>query len=115
MQGIELSGRDWKDFCDSKEVWAEGTHWDDTLFFVDGVKTEDDASDVADEAVVRVECGYLVDPVAGAPDDLVDCIEWWMAKRNTVSLVVQASAGALDAIRAAVEALGGKVIGGLPK
>ena len=115
MQSIELSGRDWKDFSTSKEVWSEETHWDDTLLFVDGEKVEDDASDVADEAIVRVESGYLVDPVAGAPEDLVDCIEWWLARQNTVSLVVRVGAGSVEAVRAAVEALGGTVTGGVPK
>lgn len=115
MQGIELSGRDWKDFCESKDIWAEETHWDDTLFFVDGIKVEGDTSEVADEAIVRIECGYLIDPVAGAPEDLVDCIEWWRSKQNTVSLVVRVGAASVDAVRAAVEALGGTVAGGMRK
>jgi hypothetical protein len=60
VQGVELSGRDWKAFSESKDIWAEETHWDDTLIFVDNAQVDDDASDVADDAVVRVECGYLV-------------------------------------------------------
>lgn len=112
--GVELSGADWKAFSSSPEVFAEDTSWDDTLIFVDGVQIDDDASDVADSAVVRVECGYIERPVDGAPDDLVDCIQWWLARRDTVAVVVRANKSRLEELRAAAQALGATVVGGQP-
>lgn len=107
--GVELSGADWKAFCSSPEAFAEDTSWDNTLIFVDGAQTEDDASDVADNAVVRVEGGYIERPVPGAPEDLVDCIEWWLGRRDSIAVVVRVSKSRLEELRAAAEALGATV------
>jgi len=112
VSGVQLSGRDWKVFSQCKSVWAEHTHWDDTLIFVDGGHVEDEAADAADDAVIRVETGFLLDPVEGAPEDLVDCIEWWLAKQSTVRMVVEVPKGEEHAMMAAVLAAGGRVIAG---
>jgi len=110
--GVVMSGADWKEFCNSGEVFAEDTSWDDTLIFVDGAKVEDDAGGVSDAAVVRVECGYIDRPAAGAPEDLVDCIRWWLARRNTVAVLVRINRGRLEELMAAAAALDATVVVG---
>ena len=106
---ITMSGSEFKRFYTEPLIWSDRTSWDDTLINVDGVSEENlegELGNVADDAVVKIETGYLVSPPAGVPEDLIDAIEWWRAKQSTTEVMFRVPNERIDAVRQALAALG---------
>ncbi len=106
-----VAGAELKRFLADPLVWADGTHWDDTLILVDGCNAEKegiDLEEIADAASVVVECGYLIDPPPGVPDDLIEAITWWRSKQATVCYFVTVPRDGADEFERQLGAMGAK-------
>lgn len=109
-KSVKLSGADWKRFYNDPAVWGDETHWDDGFIKVDGKHFEDiNGTNVADSAEVEVLSGYILEGLPGVPDDLIECIEWWLKRQTHQTLVAEVPKDKIGAATAALRALGVEV------
>lgn len=110
---FEVSGADFKSFLEDGSVWHKQTYWDDTRIGVDGSFSEEeqDYSKIGDSAVVRIESGFLMNAPAGVPQDLMECVKWWLARRESVRLVITVPVAVRDMAIEALKGLGVTVHG----
>lgn len=104
---IRLTGSEWKRFYADPAVWPSDAYWEDALVSVDGVVDESASLDeVADTAVICVDGGDIIDGEGGVPSDLEDAITWWRAKQTTSHFQISLPNDQIDAMVAALAALG---------
>lgn len=110
---IEVSGADFKAFLNDGAIWHQQTYWDDTRIGISGSfdNEELDYAGIADDAVVRIESGFLEAAPSGVPQDLIECMRWWLSRQQSVKLVVTVPLGAKERVIALLNDLGA-VVGG---
>jgi hypothetical protein len=110
---IDIVGADFKAFLKDAAVWQTATYWDDTRIGLDGVFAEDDPdfSAIPDDTVVRVESGFITNAPVGVPEDLIDCLRWWLGRQQSVRLVITFPKAVQAQVVAALSSLG-VVVGG---
>lgn len=108
----KTTGAQFKRFYDDPNWWAaDGSVWhEDADILVDGtaVGADFDPSQVPDSAVISIS-GGAVFGVEGEPS-LEAFFKRWLRKQETVVLVVEVTTSTADAVRAAIQAAGGKVL-----
>lgn len=115
---ITVSGALIKQFYADPVFWPETRYQDDTLIFINGVNVDESGLDpvtAPDDAVVRLEYGYVIDNDVegfGSKDLLAYFESWRQAQAPTapVRLVVECPAAALDAVKTALAAAGATVL-----
>lgn len=55
---------------------------------------------------MRVECGYLVNQPEGVPADLIDCLQWWLAARTEMTMVISFPPSLHERVKACLGDLG---------
>lgn len=105
---ITVSGAQFKAFYADPHFWPEDgeTFHDDVLFEIDGERTADmDTDKLSDTAKVSVVYGG---GVMGLGNDmgLDEYLEKWLKTQTTTLLSVEVPNEKLDAVKAALEALG---------
>lgn len=112
------TGVEFKRFYLDSKYWPEnsGIFYDDVLIVVDGhaLPSEKDPRDIADNALVDIQCGWVEDIPAGVADGvtgmtLSDYFLHWEKLQTTATLVVECPREHLARVVLAVKAAGGSV------
>jgi len=108
----KTTGAEFKRFYSDKAIWGEspGAIWhDDDVVTVNGVVQEDLADEnFPDGAAVTISDG-VVYGVAGEPS-FETFFKRWKRAQTTASFPVECDISKLDAVKAAIQAAGGKVL-----
>lgn len=85
-------------------------HWDDYMMLIDGVEVEDyDTDALADTAVIEIYGGVVF--IGSKEMSPKAHFNRWDKAQTTASVVVEIDKERLEELKAAVKAIGGKVVG----
>lgn len=111
---IKTTGAEWRAFMADDDYWPIGTWYEEETVFIDGDEAPADfdpslEEDLPGEVAVRVEGGvvYLRDGEQATSLDAF--FRKWRKAQSTARFIVECPKDKLDAVKAAVEAAGGKV------
>jgi len=106
----KTTGAEFKRYYTDPVAWPEGWWHDDTYITVDGVDySENDLTTMPDEAVVKIESGYVVCGDSGDTMSMDAHFRKWRKAQNTTVLMVTVDNDKLEAVKEAIKAAGGKV------
>lgn len=110
---VHTTGADFKRFYRDPQFWPAdngGTYHDDVLLHVNGEPLPDDVDPgkVADDAKVSIVYGGVVYG-AGNGVGLDAYFQRWLQQQTMVSFLVECDAAKVEAVKAAIQAAGGKV------
>jgi hypothetical protein len=111
---VHTLGVIWKQFYADPVAWPKGAYHDDIEVLVDGVNDEDcDLGKVADDARLEIKSGYVMfeNRADGIDCDLVLYFKIWLSKKTNATIAFEVPKDKLEAVKEAVLALGGKVLG----
>lgn len=105
------TGAEFKRFYADPLAWPEDRYHDDTVIRVNGEVAENgvDVHTMADDAVVLIEHGYVLDADGREVGPLPEHFANWRKTQRTTQLVVECPLEKVEAVRAAVLAAGGVV------
>lgn len=110
---VKISGLQFKAFMNDAAVWPDGMMYDDEVISVDGVTLDKtlDPEEVADTAKVVVTGGYMENlDTMEEHGDFEACIKRWLKVQRTIVLMVEVDRDKEVDTRAAIKALGHRVI-----
>lgn len=95
---------------ESETFWPEGSHVDEDVYIVDGIKVSDDfdSTKLDDGASVEVLSGYIV-LESGDTKDLVPQIRKWIKAQNTERVFIEFPKEKRADVAAALAAVGVKL------
>ncbi|MEI9553692.1 hypothetical protein [Enterobacter hormaechei] len=107
---MKVQGALWKQFYNDEEYW-KGHYHDDVLITFDGVEQED-YDNPADDAVVKVESGYVYKTDDDFPSSrhdlsLATFFRRWKKIQTTEVIVVTVDKDYADAVREEIDRLDG--------
>ena len=108
---VKMTGAEWNRFYADAKSWPDGAWHEDEELTVDGKEPPEDLdySAVPDAAIMTVSGGVVyLDGVEELPS-LEAYFKRWRKRQTTTVLVVEVPNKAVDAVRAAISAAGGKV------
>ncbi len=107
---MKVQGALWKQFYNDEDYW-KGHYHDDTLITFNGVEQED-YDDPADDAVVKVESGYVYKDgddfhTTAREVTLVSFYRQWYKKQSTTVIVVTVDKDYEQSVREEIDRLDG--------
>ena len=108
---VKTTGAEFKRFYNDNSWWTQDMWHEDEEMTINGASRDDDVELIAipDEAIVTISGGVVL----GLPDDEQPTFEAyfkrWRKKQSRMSIVVECDKDAVEAVRAAVKAAGGRV------
>lgn len=109
---IKTTGAEFWRFYNDDKFWPAGAWHDDTVMTVNGEVVDDYTREtIPDNAQVVVDGGVIfLDEDGDRYVNFDNHFRKWRKAQDTVSIVVECSTAAADAVKAAIKAAGGKVI-----
>ncbi|WP_137917223.1 hypothetical protein [Hydrogenophaga sp. 2FB] len=115
---VTCTGTEFAKFYSDPKYWISGstddsTWHDDAVVYVNGVQDDDiDLANVKPEDILKIEGGVVFGPVVGgAEPSLETYFKRWRKEQSTAVLMAEVPKDLVDAVKAAIIAAGGKVIG----
>lgn len=114
---VTTSGAEFKRFYRDPAYWPEdgGDTWhEDVVFSVDGKQISDEynMSDVPDAAKVSIDGGLVFSPKFNNNEPSFETyFKRWRKAQTTQILMIEADQKNIEAIKAAIKAAGGKIVG----
>ena len=108
---VKVTGAEWNRFYADAQAWPEGAWHEDEELTVDGEEPPEDfdLAAVPDASMIAVSGGVVyLDGVEELPS-LEAHFKRWRKRQTTTVLVVEVPNKAVDSVRAAISAAGGKV------
>lgn len=110
---MQVNGATFKIFYNDPEVWKEGYYHDDGQILIDGkcsMEHEIDPAACSDGAVVEFTSISIFNEDGDHIEDMSDAFDRWMSKQTSATALFSCPKECLDAVKAAIEAAGGKII-----
>jgi len=115
---IKCTGAEFSRFLTDTAFWRHGngdqhTWFDEAEFSVNGVEVEDvDLAQISKTDILTLAGGIVMGPVVGASEPSLETyFKRWKKAQSTTVLCVEMPNDKVDAIKAAIKAAGGKVLG----
>lgn len=109
---VRTTGAEFKRFYDDSAAWPDDeTYHDDATLSVNGEEQPDgiDLAKLADTDDVKIDGGVVIGPSIKGEPSLETHFKRWKKKQSTRLLLVECDAAAFDAVKAALQAAGGRV------
>lgn len=108
---VKTTGAEFKRFYADTNFWSDQTYHEDALIYVNGEEQTDGVNEsiLADDDVVTIEGGYVIESPFGRDVSLKAYFKKWLKTQSIRSFLVECDVAILDAVKAAIRAAGGKV------
>ena len=108
---VKVTGAEWNRFYSDAEWWPDGAWHEDEDLTVDGEEPPEDFdfATVPDSAMINLSGGVVYLNVRKEGPSLEAYFKRWRKRQTTTVLVVEVPNKAVDSVRAAISAAGGKV------
>lgn len=114
----KCTGAEYSRFMTDTVFWREGsgdqyTWFDEAVITINGAEVEDvDLEKLGSADVLTLEGGIVLGPVVGASEPSLETyFKRWKKAQSTTVLCVEMPNDKVEAIKAAIKAAGGKVLG----
>ena len=108
---VKTTGAEFKLFYDDDAWWAFGMLHEDEKITINGLPCDDnvDFLTIPDDAVVTVSGGVMLFMPNDEDVTFEKYFKRWRKKQSKVSIVIECDKDAVEAIKAAVKAVGGRI------